>query len=158
LDSRVRWDELLKKLELAESDTSKCVIYDKLSLELMKSDGAKALEYAQKCLEYAQKSKNEKYIGTGHSILGNALSNIDSLDEAEKNMKISIEIFSKLKINKSLAMCWNNMGVIYKRKSDFANELTCYEKALKLRLIENDSVGMGMSYNQLSNRDYEQKA
>lgn len=94
--------------------------------------------------------------------IGNIYFHNKMLEEALKNYQISADIFLKSlnstpsdnnkyqEYNYAMAVCYNNIGLIYEELNDNYKALESHQTALKYRLSSDKRQGLGYSYGYLS--------
>ena len=96
------------------------------------SDLVKAEKYARKAVKIANANKDVKQQGLSYNTLGNILQYQSKLDSSLIYTKKSLIYRLKDKDSIGIADSYNNIGIVYDQKSEYALALENYFKALKI--------------------------
>lgn len=104
------------------------------SMYLLLGDAKNSKLFFSKALTLFENPANKGYIaGTRAAFIDNNLGILASmnndLDEAEKNYKLALELWTKEQDKAGLARVYNNLGKFYFQKEEYAQSLTSLEKA-----------------------------
>lgn len=147
-------DSLLKKLDKTTVDSSKSNLYFAISLANTNTDPDTAIYFAKKALFFSQKSNFILGETEAYFALGKAYLNVGETEQSLNSLQQGLNASSKIKTlstrgTKAIANIYNSMGNTSFNFSKYKEALGYYTKALKLREVIKDSIGVIASYNNL---------
>ncbi len=80
----------------------------------------------------------------------------NSPDKARECALQGITLSEQIGFKRGAGMAYNNLGVIYYMKRDFAQAIDTYKKSLKIRKEINDKKGIAATYNNIGNVQFAQ--
>jgi len=124
-------DSLTALLNTGMPDTSRVILYYRLSHELQFTDIEQATLFAEKALTEAKKIRYRK--GEGNALIqsGNIAQIKGNYDEAEELNLQALAILNKENDYSGAAICLNNLGIINHNRSDYGKAMTYYRLALQ---------------------------
>mgnify|MGYP002619900872 CR=1 FL=1 len=149
---------ILKAIELEEETEEQAkmsVRYGIASEIYTKSDSAElGYEYAQKAYELDLEKGDSVKIGKRLSQMGDALSAMGRLDEAEESYHDAEPYLSKAKDKTSMCINYKQLGTLYSKEGKWESAIEYHEKSLELArkynlnyLIENNLSALSKLYN-----------
>jgi len=130
--AQTKTDSLFMRLKIEKNENKQFDIYTQLSLELLKTDLIKALEYAQKALEIADDIGDAQMQGKSITNLGNAYLSYGKYDKALNCFLKAYDIAQNLQDTNKIIKLSNNMGVLYALTSNHNKAFVWYNRALFL--------------------------
>lgn len=150
-------DSLAKRLATTKEDTSRVRLYYELSLEIIKTDPARAGRYVDTGMELAKRIDWKKGIAFMYISEGNILNDGGKGKEAIGLYKKAYSISEKGGDKLTMAIALNDEGGVYYQQSDFVNATAYYAQALKLAEETGDNNQAATCYTNLSTVNYNQQ-
>lgn len=148
-------------------------IIDSLKNELVNNSGEKKIENLimlseayrninfKDCIDYgmiaideAQLLKNKLLEAQILKSLGVSAYYFGDLDKALVYYENSLELSIQIKNYDGMARCYNNIGLVYEEKGEFADASENYKKSLENEILLNNKSGIGVSLISLGNISY----
>lgn len=123
-------DSIEKILSTSKTDTIKLKAYSDLNWLLLRSNSAKAKQYAFDELLLAQKTNNRKYIAQGYNDIGISLIAESNFKESLNYHKLALAIRLSLGDQMDIASSYSKIGYCYSEMDQFKNALDAQLKAL----------------------------
>lgn len=140
-------DSLLTSLSKSTDDKAKCLIYDGLVSEYIRSSVDKAIFYNDKCLKLAQKINYPKGIAQ-------ALYNQSSVHRMRGQFDSALIVLMKVKTvylssadSLGYADCLSEIGSLYALKNDLKNALIYLHDARKIYTVKGNNKNLSLLYN-----------
>ncbi|MES2654207.1 MAG: sensor histidine kinase [Bacteroidota bacterium] len=129
-NSTAQVDSIEQILSTTKIDTVKLKAYSDLNWLLLRSNSAKAKQYAFDELLLAQKINNRKYIAQGYNDIGISLIAESNFKESLKYHNLALVIRLSLGNQKDIASSYSKIGYCYSEMDQFKNALDVQLKAL----------------------------
>lgn len=123
-------DSIEQMLSTTQIDTIKLKAYSDLNWLLLRTNSAKAKQYAFDELLLAQKINNRKYIAQGYNDIGISLIAESNFKESLNYHKLALAIRVSLGDQKDIASSYSKIGYCYSEMDQFKNALEVQLKAL----------------------------
>lgn len=138
-------DSLLRSLKSAGSDTSRIMLYYRISHEYQFNNMEESLKFAEKALQESERTGFRK--GKAYSLiqLGNIEQIRSNYTRAEELNFEALEILKKIDDKTGEAICYNNLGIIYHDRSDYRPALHYYNLSLAANRELNRKTGEAIS-------------
>ena len=143
-------DSLIHLLYQAKG-IAKAEILEKVSRLLLSDSPAKSIGYTDELLKYAQLIKNKHFEATAFSLKGTYYLQGNDYLKAIKYYIQALDIFEKIKENKGISSCLNNLGIVSYMSYDFDKAIYYFKRSLVMDSEAGDQNGMAGSYNNLGN-------
>jgi len=157
-------DSLVQVIETLP-DSSKTDILLELTGELKYNDPDLAFEYGQQAIELATSINNPLQMGKAYMAVAEIYILWSLYDKALDYLLLSLDQFEAIERKQEIALCCNNMGLVYMSAGDYQNAYQYYKRAWDLNqelrnhsqivtnllnlgsnYIHQDSIEKGLSY------------
>lgn len=160
-------DSLLRDLKNAKADIVKVNILNELAYEFRNNDPDTAIYFCTRSLDFSKKLNYKIGIADAYLWMGIAITNLGKYDEAEKNIKDALKLYTELldsettidksKILKQKARAFKNIGNIYYYQSVSSKALDFFFKSLKTVEEMGDKNGMSALFVNIGAVYFQQK-
>lgn len=164
------WEDALKILENTKTSkenkdpkrsTKAAIVNNMGGVHHFKGDYDKALECYQQALQIEDERNNIKGMAEGYGNVGLVHADIgfsSGGSTAEKELELSITYSQKslairniLNDQRGMAMCLNNIGLVYEGMQQFDSALVYYHKSQEINELLNDKMGQAAAFSNIGN-------
>lgn len=141
-------DSLQRELAKASTDTARIRIQLRMATTAWRNAyNEEALKYSKEALSNATKINNEALQADAHRLMGIAYTNKGEYDKAIIHYQLAQSIYASLPVvdTLNLARTLNSIGLLYSYQGYNYVSLQYYHRALHLRKIINDNIGISNS-------------
>lgn len=147
-------DSLINLLETTPDDTNKVLLYYRINNKLRHQLPDSANHYAFKALNLSQKIEYKSGLAKANLCIAINEKNQGKLEVAEPFYKESMRMSKEIGDSSQWGLALNGLGIVYKRKGDFASSTKYYLEAAEIyeRLgTTNSKYNLATVYNNLGN-------
>jgi signal transduction histidine kinase/DNA-binding response OmpR family regulator len=125
-------DPLIRALDQTLEDTSRVKLLIEISNHFRTSDYDSAIHYLDELVFLAEERHDEKSLAIAYYYLGNALSDIGSLNSSIEYYNRSLDLYEAIEDSSGVAQVYNSIGHIYMDEGDNLSALNYFQKSLDM--------------------------